>query len=187
MRFPETIAVMRQGGSIKAALLIFMDFKDDPRRVWTGFGDLKTVDGAVWSGIGDVVSIEGGGAQSGAVAGNMTLTIPATDEMVAKALASEAQVYGRRIYTAVQFFTEDWQPTDSFRVVFSGVMDRMNFNLSSDRQTISLNAESPFVRRRTERLIVGSDRDRRARFPNDRMFEFVSTLVNKTVTWPRFT
>jgi hypothetical protein len=191
MRLPETIAVMRAGGRINAGILHFMDFKDDPHYCWMGFGDLVTKDGITWKGIGDVVSMEGGGQQAGIIANNLTLTLAGssdliTDEMIARALDSENQVYGRRYFTAIQFFTEDWQPTDSYRVIYVGVMDRMSFKRSATQREISLNIESPFVRRRVPRLELFTDRDQRSKYPDDLMFEFISGLRDKAVQWPKF-
>lgn len=191
MRFPEAIATMKAGGTINASVLHFLDFTSGAMRVWHGFGPLVTADGHTWSGIGEVVSIEGGGQQAGVVATNLTLTLAAdsdlvTDDMVARALASETEVYGRRYYMALQFFNEAWQPVDSYRVVYVGVMDRMTFKRNRDLRQITLNVESPFVRRRTPRLQTFSDRDQRSRYPTDKGLEFISSLKDKTVTWPKF-
>jgi len=191
MRFPEAIAVMRAGGRINAGVLHFMDFKDDPRRAWMGRGPLVTYDGKTWDGIGDVVTVSGGGQQVGVVANNMTLTFAAsedviTDDLVAKAIDSEAQVFGRRYLMAVQFFDEDWQPVDQYRVIYAGVMDRMSFRHSASERILTLNIESPFVRRRTPRLETFSDRDQKSKYPNDKALEFISSLKDKTVLWPKY-
>jgi hypothetical protein len=191
VRFPEAIALMRAGGTLNAGVLHFMDFTSGAMRTWNGFGDLVTSDGASWRGLGDVVSIEGGGQQAGVVATNMTLALAAdsdllTDDMVSRALNSETEVYGRRYFMGIQFFDEDWQPVDDYRVIFVGVMDRMTFRRTVEQRQIALNVESPFVRRRTPRLQTLSDRDQKSRFPDDHGLEFVSSLKSKTVKWPKF-
>jgi hypothetical protein len=191
MRFPEAIAHMRAGGTINASVLHYLGFASQPMRVWHGAGELVTPDGYRWQGIGDVVSIEGGGQQLGVVATNLTLTMAAssdlmTDDMIARALESEAEVYGRRYFMAIQFFNEHWQPVDAYRAVYVGVMDRMTFKRSPGLRQITLNIESPFVRRRTPRLQTFSDRDQKSRFANDKGLEFISSLKDKTVIWPKF-
>lgn len=191
MRLPETIAVMRAGGRINAGILHFMDFLNDPHYTWMGFGDVVTADGLAWKGLGEVVSMQGGGQQAGVVANNLTLTVAGdsdliSDDLIAKAIDSETQVYGRRYFTAIQFFDEDWLPTDSYRVIYVGVMDRMAFKRSATTREISLNIESPFVRRRVPRLELFTDRDQRSKFPADQMFEFISGLKDKAVQWPKF-
>lgn len=193
MRFPGAIAAMRAGGTINAAVLHFLDFKDGAMHAWNGFGDMVTRDGQLWRGIGDVVAIEGGGQQTGVVANNVTLTLSApsdqfTDEMNQRAINSENQVYGRRYIMAVQFCDADWQPVDDYRSIYVGVMDRMTFrrNYNEGTSQISLNVESPFVRRRVARPALFSDRDQRAQYNADRGLEFVSGLANKTIKWPKY-
>jgi len=191
MRFPTAVTTMRAGGKLNAGVLHYMNFSSGLKRVWHGFGTLRTTDGAMWDGVGDVVTIDGGGQQSGVVASNMTLTVAATsdlltDEIVAAALASETEVYGRLYYMAIQFFDEDWQPVDTYRVVYVGTMDRMTFKRNADLRQITLNVESPFVRRRTPRLETFSDRDQRAKFPTDEAFEFISGNAAKNPIWPKY-
>lgn len=191
MRFPAAIAHMRAGGTINANVLHYLGFASGAMRVWHGFGPLVTTDGRTWDGIGDVVTIEGGGQQQGVVATNLTLTLAAgsdllTDDLIAKALDSENEVYGRRYFMAVQFFDEAWQPVDDYRAIYVGAMDRMSFKRSADVRQIVLNIESAFVRRRTPRLQMFSDRDQKSKYPTDKGLEFMSSLKNKTVTWPKF-
>ena len=191
MRFPESIATMRAGGRINAGVLHFMDFADDPTYLWMGFGDLVTTNGLLWRGMGDAVTIEGGGQQIGVVANNLSITLAGssdviTDDFTAKALESETQVYGRRYRMYIQFFTEDWQPADSYRTIYVGVMDRMTFKRSADLRQITLNIESPFVRRRVPRLELFSDRDQKSKYPTDRALEFMSDLKQKSVDWPKY-
>jgi len=156
MRFPDAIATMKAGGRINAAILHYLGFTSGAMRVWQGFGSIETADGLTWNGIGDVVTVDGGGQQAGLVANNITLTLAAgsddlTDDLVQKAIASEAEVYGRRYFMAVQFMDGGWQPVDTYRAIYVGVMDRMTFKRSADLRQITLNVESPFVRRRTPR------------------------------------
>ena len=45
-----------RNGNIAQAVLVHMDFRDTPKRWWTGFGDLNA--GAhTWQGLGDLISI----------------------------------------------------------------------------------------------------------------------------------
>ena len=45
-----------RSGKIGQAVLVHMDFKDSPKRWWTGFGDLE-VNGHLWQGLGDLITI----------------------------------------------------------------------------------------------------------------------------------
>lgn len=191
MKFPDIVAYMATGGKISAAKLHFMAFKNNPQWAWEGFGPLTTYDGQAWQGVGDVVMTEGGGYQAGTIAGNLKVTVAASedslpDKIVQAAINSENEVYGRRYFQGVQYFDEASQALGPFITVFVGVMDRMSIRHSADTREITLNVESPFVRRRTARVSYFSDADQRLRDPADRGFEFVSTLANKTVAWPKY-
>lgn len=191
MRMPDAVDVLRRGGSLNAGVLCYFGFASGAQRVSLGAGDVTTHDGARWRGIGDVVSIEGGGQQAGVVATNMTLTLAAssddlTDDVIARALDSEHEIYGRTFFMALQFFDAAWQPVDAYRVVYVGFMDRMSFRRTAGLRQVELNIESPFVRRRTPRLQTFSDRDQRRRYPGDRGLEFLSSLKDKSVTWPKY-
>lgn len=189
MNLPETmLAAAATNGAIRAGLLVFMDFVDEPMWAWLGNFDLTTTDGRIWKGIGDVVSVEGGGQSLGMVAPSMSFTIAATEEMLALAKESRNRVYGRRIRVAIQFFDEDWQTLDQPQVWFSGVMDHMRIKFAQGGQhLITLLAESPFVRRKTPRILPLTDAAQKERYPGDRGLEFVAGLKDKTVNWPVFT
>jgi hypothetical protein len=109
-----------------------------------------------------------------------------TDKIIQAAINSENEVYGRRYFQAVQYFDEAMQPVGQFILVFVGIMDRMSVRQSADTRSITLNVESPLVRRRTARVSYFSDVDQRRRDPTDRAFEFISTLANKSVSWPKY-
>ena len=191
MKFPAAIAAMERDGSINAGILHYLAFKQNAHYLWMGSGPLTTADGNVWDGIGDIVTIEGGGQQAGFVASNLTLTLAAgadiiTDDLVQAAINSESVVYGRRYVMYLQFFDADWQPVDGYKAIYSGVMDRMTFRHSADLRELTLNIESPFVRRRAPRLETFSYTAQRSKYPDDLGLEFISGLKNKTVKWPDY-
>jgi hypothetical protein len=135
---------MRRTGHINASVLSYLNFKNDPHFLWMGTGDLKSLDGQVWKGIGDIVAMQGGGQQVGLIANNMTLTLAGnsdllTDDLISKTLDTANQVYGRRYFAAIQFFDEKWQPVDSYRVFYVGVMDKMTYRKNVSQRSISLN------------------------------------------------
>jgi hypothetical protein len=187
MRFPTAIAAMRDGGSIRAAILVRLDFKTAPKAVHLGNGNIITLDGTVWTGLGDVISIEGGGQAAGMVAPQMIFTVPATREMLDLADDTANEVYGRFIGVALQFIDENWQAVDSPRVIFTGIMDHMRSQIGRNgTASLKLIAESPFVRRATAIVKSFTDADHQAQYPGDRFFEFVPGLKDKKLAWPVF-
>jgi hypothetical protein len=188
---PAAIATMRAGGRINAAQLLYFDFKDQPMFTFMGFGEIKSLDGQTWKGTGDAVSIEGIGQVAGTIANNVTVRLAhnsdvITDPAIQRTINSSTLVKGRRFFTAIQFMDEAWQPLGQFLTTFVGVMDKMTVHANADLREIILNVENPLVRRRIARPSNFDDRDQKSLYPNDRAFEFISGLKNKTVQWPRF-
>ena len=186
---PEAIALMRAGGNLNIAVLHYLAFANGPAYRWQGFGPFTT-QGITYLGIGDIVSIEGGGQQAGVVANNVTITMAAgsdllTDPLLIRVMQQQTLVKGYRYTMSLQFCDEKWQPVDTPRVVYVGVMDQMTVKRSPEVRQIILNVESPFVRRRVPRLETFSDRDQKSKYPNDRGLEFQSGLKNKMVSWRR--
>jgi hypothetical protein len=191
MRFPAAIALMKAGGSIKASRLHYFDFANGEKFCWEGFGPVTTYDGKIWQGVGDVVTMEGGAQSSGTSANNLKIKLALskdelTDPLMQATIDSEAMVYGRRYFTAIQFFGQDDQPVDRFYPTFIGVMDRISFRAGGNSREITLNIESPFVRKKTPRLEYYTDTDQKRNYPDDRFFEFISSLITKSVKWPTY-
>ena len=191
MKFPDVVHVMRQGGRIVAQRLHYFDFASGPVHAWEGFGEFVSVDGRTWKGAGPVVRVEGGGYASGLAANNLKLTVAISkddisDAIIRAATNSNSDVYGRRYFTAVQFFDDQGQPLDNYHPYFIGVMDRMTYRATATTREITLNVEGPFVRKKTPRLLYFTDRDQRRRKANDGFLQFISTLQSKAVTWPKY-
>lgn len=187
MRFPSAIAHMRAIGAIRFSLLVFMDFKSGPLRVWLGAGPLVTDGGVRWEGVGDVVGLSGGAQVAGLAAPNLTVTIAATPEMIAAAAGPTDEYKQRRLMAALQFFDDDWQTVDAPEAFFNGVMDQTTFNFDAESATITLNVESPFARRRAARPRFLTDANQRSLYPDDRGLEFVHREADLTVNWPEST
>lgn len=191
MMFPETMQAMREGRRVSVQRLHYFDFKSGPVHAWEGFGDFISHDGRTWTGAGPVVRVEGGGYSSGLAAGNLKLTVSierddVSDQIINAAINSQEEVYGRRYFTAFQFFDDDLQKLDPYRPYFIGVMDRMTYRATAVTRELTLNIEGPFVRKKTPRLMYFTDRDQRRRKSNDGFLQYISTLQSKAVTWPKY-
>lgn len=193
MFFSETVAAAMAKKTIGASLLVFMDFKDAPRRWWTGFGMLDAGN-AEWTGLGKFVSVDGLEGQVGTAAPQATFTVSGVDpDIVAQARASSDRVKGRRAVVYIQFFHTS--PTDAGDqvhslldtpyAVWSGKMDQVQFSASGPSlRTITVTAETLWASRNRPRYGLYTDRDQNGRFPGDRGLEQVSSLVSKTIRWP---
>lgn len=197
--FPETIKVKLGGGIVEAAFLVLFDFASSPMRVWNGPGVLDTNDGNAWSGLGEIGSVTGVEQAVAGTAPEMTFTVSGIDPEIARIamqdFASEARHRMARVY--VQFFgTEDPEDVDNQRcldnpyVIRTGRMMKPSvvFNRGEDDEpetaAVTVTAESRFTKRSRPRHSTYTDADQQARFPGDLGFQFVPSLLNKTVPWP---
>ncbi len=193
MEFSATISAALEQRAISADLLVHMDFRDAPRRWWTGWGNLEA-GGHTWQGLGQLVSIEGLQSAIGTVAPETTFTLSGVDaEIVSIAVDNADRVSNRRARVLAQFF--EVQPSlagsevmgrlDEPFVLWSGRMEKLRFVGDSALHQVSLSAESLWTRRDRPPHGLYTDRDQRARSPDDRGLEFVARLADKTVTWPK--
>ena len=191
MKFPTVLKTMRAGGSVTIERLHYLDFKSKTFRIWEGFGPLSTPEtGETWEGQGKVVKVEGGNVASGVTASNMKIGIAfdresLPDPIIKAVLNSQEEVYGRRYFAALQFFDEAMQPIDRYYPYFVGVMDRVEYNATASTKEVTLNIETPFVRKNNSRVTYFSDTDFKRRAPDDDFMSRISKLVTKTISWPK--
>lgn len=170
--------VLRAGG-ISQAVLVFMDFRDEPKRWWTGFGDLN-VAGHVWQGLGDLISISRIESTYTLSVRQVTFSVAATAEMMALALAAKSRVRNRAVSISLQLFVNGGkvngvttgQPIGSPLSLYNGTMQRMPFGGSgSTERNIQIECEGLFFRRNQAPRGRWTDSDQKARYPGDRGFE----------------
>lgn len=194
--FPDTIAASLAGHKVEAAWLIRFDFASSTMRLWTGTGTLYTVDGEAWLGAGELVSVSGIEQAVNGQAPQATFTMSAIDSEMMRLARDEyeAEVKGRTATVLVQFFGTDLvDDPDNQRVldapypVWSGRMLAPNFNFDQEgKRSVSVEAESLFSLRSRPQYSMYTDADQQHRYPGDKGFEFVGSLVDKTVTWPDY-
>lgn len=194
--FPETIALALAGGRVECAWLIQFAFTSEPVRVWTGFGTLETSDGQRWSGLGTLGSVSGIEQAVNGQAPRASFTLSGVDAQIVRLARDEyeAEVKGRVVTVLIQFFgVDDPEDPDNQRVLdapyplWSGRCLTPTFTISAEgERSVSIEAESLFSLRSRPQYAMYTDADQQHRFPGDRGFEFVGSLVNKTVTWPDY-
>jgi len=193
--FPEAIAAKLAGREVGAALLCFMDFRDTPRRWWTGFGPL-IAGGEEWQGTGELIQIDGLEQPIGTVAPKTTFALSGVDAtIVTLARQASARVKDRRCTVYIQFFdlapgdadVAPWSTLDKPFAVWSGLMDQMTYSAQGPSQRgVSLTAESFWTNRRRPSYGLLTYVDQIARFPGDLGLMQVVDLVSKTNRWPVF-
>lgn len=194
--FPETIAHALAGGRVDVAWLVRFDFTSETLRLWTGNGLLTTADDEQWKGIGQLGGLSGIEQAVNGEAPQATFTLSGIDADIMRLARDEfeAQVKGRPVYVLIQFFGVDdeddpdnQRPLDSPYALWSARCLTPTFVIEeTGERSVSLSAESLFSLRSRPNYAMYTDADQRRRFPGDRGFEFVGSLVNKVVTWPDY-
>lgn len=171
-------------GNIGQAALVFMDFRDTPRRWWTGFGDLS-VGGYTWQGVGDLIEISPIQTAYSLSASSVTFALACTPELLALALDAKARVRDRAVTVSMQLFDMDTkQSLGTPFVMFSGTMQRMPWAADGPEQrTLTVEAEGLFFRRNAPPRGRWTDSDQKARYPGDRGLERLPIYVNHETRW----
>lgn len=191
--FSQTVEAYLDNRTIEASLLVFMDFTDNPKRWWTGFGTLMA-GGYEWEGAGDIVQIDGLSQGQAGEATETTFTLSGVNpEIVAMVRSGSAAVKDRRVIVYIQFFhIEDsggqvHSTLDGPVAIWAGRMDLLRYAADGpSSRTVILTAENIWSSRRRPPFGLYTDQDQKARFPGDRGLEQVPDLVTKTIDWPTF-
>lgn len=154
---------------------------DDPNSLhfWSGLGDL-TIDGQTYTGAGELLDISELRESSDIAAYGATLTLSGIPSNLI-ALAQSEPYQGRR--AVVKFGVQQSGGAKTAVTIFTGEMDQMNIQIGPDTATISLDVESRLIDLNRPRVRRYSDADQRARFPDDRAFEFVTRLQAERLEW----
>ena len=155
------------GHTVRLAPLVFFDFLGDPR--WYGFqaGPLRTADGQIWEGTAGLGEISGLSTPIGTTAPAVTFKLSGVDARVAAlARVASSTVKGRDTSVYVQVFTEDWALLGLPIHIWGGELDLMRYRAEGDNKfTVSVTAETAWVRRNKPPHGYYTDADQRARFP----------------------
>jgi hypothetical protein len=199
--FPETIARALAGGKVQAATLVLFDFATQPMRLWLGGGTLDANDGTQWQGTGTLGNMTGIEQAVNGTAPQATFTLSGIDATVLRLARDEFadEARGRLVRVYIQFFgVEDAGDPDNQRCldnpypVWAGRMltPSFSFDGGDDKKpaarTVTVSAESIFSLRSRPRWSMYTDSDQQQRYPGDKGFQFVGSLVDKVVTWPDF-
>lgn len=194
--FPETIMLALAGGKVSCAPLVHFDFTSEPIRLWRGHGKLTTNDGYDWLAIGQLGAMAGITQAVNGQAPEASFTLSGVDADIVRLARDEFddEVRGRLVRVLVQFFgVDDEGDPDNQRCldnpypVWAGRCQKPRFVLEEGgERSVTVTAESIFSTRRRPNAAMYTDRDQQARFPGDKGFEFVGSVLRKTLTWPDF-
>lgn len=190
--FDAVGATYLAGRQIKSVYLFKFDWDDGdvaPKHFFLGEGKI-IAGGETWYGAGRLVSVSDIESNLKGDASKTTFVISGIDEDLVNATIVEANAVYNRSCSAYYL----WYDADSPGYVIVGgpmlfwtnTMKALTFETGLGLNTISLETEGPFFKRR--RAVRGnlSDVDQQARFPGDKGCDGMPQLVDTTITWPYF-
>lgn len=169
------------------SFLIRFDFKSETKRVWLGFGKLRTLDGNLWDGLGEIGSIEGltGLADVTAPAGKLVASGVSPD-ILAIARGEVDDFTNRTVGIFLQAFDANGQCISLPVPLALRIMTTMEVSRDANTRTIAINHEGPYTGRGRPPGGYYSHADQQFRFPGDMAFEFTPFMLNKTIAWPAY-
>jgi len=202
----DSIVNVLTAESIKPFFAVRLFFDTQTLNFWTGLGDL-TVASVTYTGTGRLLQISELSETAEISAQGATLTLSAIpSELISLALTEPYQgrlcqiffgaIDANRQYLVAEdgtyILAEDTSRIDlssgdpnEIVEVFSGYMDQMNIEEGAETSTIGLSVESKLIDLERPRVFRYTDANQKARFPNDKGFEFVEDLQDKRFTWGR--
>lgn len=182
-----------RSGKIAQALLVHMDFRDNPKRWWTGFGDLSAL-GYSWQGVGDFVGISEISSSYSLSAEPVVFTVAATPELLKLALTAKDTVKGRAFSVRIAGIMQEGASIDgwsraegevayAFSLV-TGTMQRMPWSAEGPTtRQIQVECEGLWVKRNAPPRGRWTDADQRARYPGDKGLERLPLYRNYETHW----
>lgn len=144
-------------------------------RLWTGFGDLN-FNGFTWTGSGTLLSISSIGETTDIVAKGAILTLSSVpSEVISLAIGVPYQGRPCKIYFGVS--------ESSMTEIFSGYMDQMNIQESSDMSVVELTVENKLVDLERSRVARYTTAYQKSKYPNDNGLSFVEDLQDRQISW----
>lgn len=186
MAFPGNVAAAVGSSDLGCAFLIKFDFLSATKRVWTGFGKLRTLDGNEWDGLGEILSIDGlQGPLSGSAPSGKITASGVSPALLPIALGEEEEYARSPVAIFFQAFQGRTLVGNPLPLLLR-IMTSIEITRTGETRQLSINHESPYVGRNNPANGWYTDRDQQTRHPGDRFCERTPFLLFKQERWPDY-
>lgn len=186
MALPSEVQAVIGSEVVEHVFLVKFDFLSETKRVHTGFGKLRTLDGNLWDGLGELVSISGlTGMRSGSAPSGKITASGVSPDLLPVALGEVEEYSLRPVAIFFQAFLSG-APVSNPCPLLLRIMTSISIDRTGDTRSLSINHESPYVGRNNPANGWYSDRDQQARYPGDRFCERTPFLFFKQERWPDY-
>lgn len=168
---------------VRPIILVECAFDSGDLNLWNGIGTL-TVSSTDYVGAGTLLAIGEIAESSELQANGITVTLSGiTDPLLAKARDEDYQ--GRELTVKLGAMDSSNGVISSPVTVFSGFMDTMTINDSSETAAIQIAVENRLIEFERTRIRRYTAEDQKIDYPNDKGFEFVAEMAEKEIIWGR--
>jgi len=168
---------------VRPIILVQCAFDSGNLNLWNGVGNL-TVSSVDYVGAGTLLNIGEISETSELQANGITVTLSGiTDPLLAKARDEDYQ--GRELKVLLGAMDASNGVISTPVNVFSGFMDTMVINDSSETATIQIAVENRLIGFERTRVRRYTAEDQLIDFPNDKGLEFVADMAEKVIVWGR--
>lgn len=168
---------------VRPIVLVTCAFDSGDLNLWSGIGTL-TVGSVDYVGAGTLLNIGEIAESSELQANGITVTLSGiTDPLLAKARDEDYQ--GRELTVKLGAMDAANAVITSPVTVFSGFMDTMLINDSSETATIQVNVENRLIEFERTRIRRYTAEDQKIDYPTDKGLEFVAEMAEKEIVWGR--
>ncbi len=193
-----TSAAFRPFYAIKA------DLATQTLALWTGIGDLS-ISGVTYSGVGTFLSIGQIQETAQISANGLDLSLSGIpSDLLSLALTEQYQGRELELFFGITDLTDIFllresgdfillendgritiQDAEAPASMFKGYIDQMVIEEGADTSTITVSVESKLIDLERSRTLRYTDESQKARFPNDKGFQYVNDLQDKKFNWGR--
>jgi len=173
---PAAILTAFEQGVVDFVLYIEAEFDSGDVFLWSGIGE-RTIGAKTYIGAGTLLGMSENSETSNVESRGQTVTLSGIDQtLISLALSEHFQ--GRPFTSLIGLMDSDDQ-----MVLFSGKMDTMQVDDSPLTSTIGLAVENDMdmLNRVVQRYYTSASQ--KARFPDDRAFDFIPSLGNQDLPW----
>lgn len=168
---------------VRPIVLVTCAFDSGDLNLWNGIGTL-TVNFVDYVGAGTLLNIGEIAESSELQANGITVTLSGiTDPLLAKARDEDYQ--GRELTVKLGAMDASNGVITNPVTVFSGFMDTMVINDSSETATIQVSVENRLIEFERTRIRRYTAEDQKIDYPNDKGLEFVAEMAEKEIVWGR--
>ena len=168
---------------VRPIILVECAFDSGDLNLWNGIGTL-TVSSTDYVGAGTLLAIGEIAESSELQANGITVTLSGiTDPLLAK--ARDEDYRGRELTVKLGAMDSSNGVISAPVTVFSGFMDTMVINDSSETATIQIAVENRLIEFERTRIRRYTAEDQKIDYPNDKGLEFVAEMAEKEIMWGR--